>query len=70
MVMIDKECHACSMKVQHSRHDKGLRRKNRSHYTKPQIHIDWEKNVLPRGPPREIKTKNTEGKVVKKHVVL
>ncbi len=39
------------MKVKHFRHDKGLRRKNRSHYTSPQIYCDWD----------EVKIKNKKG---------
>ena len=40
--MIDKECHACKMKVVHSRHDKNLRKGHRPRYTKPAMHIDWD----------------------------
>lgn len=41
--MNDKECQACYMKVNHIRHDKNRRKKNRSHYTTPVMHVDWDK---------------------------
>ncbi len=39
----DNECQACKMRVKHSRHDKNRRKQNRSHYTRPAIHVDWDK---------------------------